>query len=595
MSFIRSIGSYIALLILVALIIGSACSSRDGDGSFPSPSDDDDDGQTGYEELLQRCTEASVIECDKEDVADYSIVEGCTRAYIASCTSTTADKCSVDYATKTVVGRNYAKQRNRDDFADDSIVETARDNYRVEIKSLHNVTLVGGESRIFNIELDGFTAGTIHSVIVSADYDFVINTVTYENGGSPIVKASTLYEIPTQPYNELELEEGFDRLPYFYSFAGYSDLLTKSVTLPPSSETVIKNRFQDGVYNIEVTNYTSNENPIEITLVTRETITEAEKKIKLNFVTYNYSGFQVPHITNSESAKELAGYVSEIFRNAGDVVTIDVDNVTFNSFEDECLVEAVRSETDLLSSLLSLESQYIAKRIQDAGASDNFHEDGINILLFEKISDDILGISSSIPGMANRQGTTISSVMAQMTRNFEEGWIVGYAKIVPLADQCGDGYKYVGNGWDAHYCCPVGYDFSYRHDRSICYIFLDSEDAKKTADELFVSAVLAHELGHFMGLFHTIEFNWSYVPAVNDFVRCSLRGHDSNNDGIISFGECDVAGADDNALENLMFPAADPYSLVTKETLADSPTQNFNAQKLTDGQRSVLENFPAAY
>lgn len=58
---------------------------------------------------------------------------------------------------------------------------------------------------------------------------------------------------------------------------------------------------------------------------------------------------------------------------------------------------------------------------------------------------------------------------------------------------------------------------------------------------------LAHELAHYLGLFHTTEADGSRLDPLTDTPRCPLV-NDSNGDGTLSVGEC--AGLGDN---NLMF------------------------------------------
>jgi hypothetical protein len=81
-------------------------------------------------------------------------------------------------------------------------------------------------------------------------------------------------------------------------------------------------------------------------------------------------------------------------------------------------------------------------------------------------------------------------------------------------------------------------------------------------DEIEVFAeTMAHEVGHFLGLFHPVESSWSGWDALGDTKRCT------------SEGACESALG-----TNLMFP----YPVCGRECLAQS--------ELTDGQVSVLLN-----
>ena len=62
-----------------------------------------------------------------------------------------------------------------------------------------------------------------------------------------------------------------------------------------------------------------------------------------------------------------------------------------------------------------------------------------------------------------------------------------------------------------------------------------------------LGAVLAHELGHFLGLFHLIEPDGSTRENLSDTPRCDLMA-DSDADGVLTAAECDGLGA-----QNLMF------------------------------------------
>jgi hypothetical protein len=62
-----------------------------------------------------------------------------------------------------------------------------------------------------------------------------------------------------------------------------------------------------------------------------------------------------------------------------------------------------------------------------------------------------------------------------------------------------------------------------------------------------VGRVLAHEIGHFLGLFHTTDTSGPLGEPLTDTLECPLS-RDADGDGISSVEECGDHGAD-----NLMF------------------------------------------
>ncbi len=69
-------------------------------------------------------------------------------------------------------------------------------------------------------------------------------------------------------------------------------------------------------------------------------------------------------------------------------------------------------------------------------------------------------------------------------------------------------------------------------------------------EDIDLGRVLAHEVGHFLGLFHTSEAEGLLLEPLPDTPACRLD-RDADGDGELGVGECEGAGAD-----NVMFWAA---------------------------------------
>jgi hypothetical protein len=63
----------------------------------------------------------------------------------------------------------------------------------------------------------------------------------------------------------------------------------------------------------------------------------------------------------------------------------------------------------------------------------------------------------------------------------------------------------------------------------------------------FTAGVIAHELGHYLGLFHTSEATGTEFDPIDDTPECPV-GNDRNGDGEVGYNECGGKGID-----NLMF------------------------------------------
>ena len=94
------------------------------------------------------------------------------------------------------------------------------------------------------------------------------------------------------------------------------------------------------------------------------------------------------------------------------------------------------------------------------------------------------------------------------------------------------------------------------------------------ADLFMQGDTMAHELGHYLGLFHTTERNGDSFDPLSDTPECDRANNDANGDGIVSSSECEWADG-----KNLMFWAAAHYQQDVQSTM----------------QKKVLSLAPAVY
>lgn len=97
--------------------------------------------------------------------------------------------------------------------------------------------------------------------------------------------------------------------------------------------------------------------------------------------------------------------------------------------------------------------------------------------------------------------------------------------------------------------------------------------ADMTQGELVLQgATMAHEGGHYLGLYHTTESGGTLFDPISDTPECSRAVYDTNGDGIVSSRECkEVDGP------NLMFWSAASYA---QETISDGQAEVWKGHPL---------------
>lgn len=143
----------------------------------------------------------------------------------------------------------------------------------------------------------------------------------------------------------------------------------------------------------------------------------------------------------------------------------------------------------------------IAQVLDDAGmeaflaqasrATSGRGDKGINCFIMPRLAGDTLGMDGSIPGPGIIHGTPKSGLIAQ--------------------------------------AAPLGWAMAGR-------------DAHET-DQVVLAKILAHEMGHYFGLFHTTESDGSRTPILSDRPHCG-SDNDDDGDGTVTGPECRGKGAD---------------------------------------------------
>ena len=116
---------------------------------------------------------------------------------------------------------------------------------------------------------------------------------------------------------------------------------------------------------------------------------------------------------------------------------------------------------------------------------------GINCFIMPRLAGDTLGMDGSIPGPGIIHGTPKSGLIAQ--------------------------------------AAPLGWAMAGRTEHE--------------TDQVVLAKILAHEMGHYFGLFHTTESDGSRTPILSDRPHCG-NDNDDDGDGTVTGPECRGKGAD---------------------------------------------------
>ena len=110
-------------------------------------------------------------------------------------------------------------------------------------------------------------------------------------------------------------------------------------------------------------------------------------------------------------------------------------------------------------------------------------------------------------------------------------------------------------------------------------VSLAAHAAGSSLNSQLLGETAAHEMGHWLGLFHTTEFNGTSFDPLSDTAQCSIS-LDIDSDGKVYPEECEGYGAD-----NLMFWTA--WS--TSSQAAGKKQENLSSE-----QQYILKYSPIA-
>lgn len=175
-----------------------------------------------------------------------------------------------------------------------------------------------------------------------------------------------------------------------------------------------------------------------------------------------------------------AGAIKSLMNEIFGPVGIEIGEVRVEYRNDAAAILQVLDDDGMISFLESASKG-------TSGRSD----DGINCFLFPRLAGNTLGVDGAIPGPGTVHGTAASGIIAQAA---------------PL-------------GWAA------------------------GDLTEHETDQFVLAKILAHEIGHYLGLFHTTESNGSAVGAVTDTPRCGPE-NDTDGDGEVGGWECIGKGSD---------------------------------------------------
>ena len=188
-----------------------------------------------------------------------------------------------------------------------------------------------------------------------------------------------------------------------------------------------------------------------------------------------------------------AGESNEVIPNEGEAqniknymnqifgrVGVSVGNVNVEFRDDGRAISQVLTDDGML------------KFLEDASIDTEGRNDrGINCFLFPRLSGNTLGVDGAIPGPGGIHGVASAGLIAQAAS-------LGFS----------------AGGLTAH-----------------------------QTDQMILAKILAHEIGHYFGLFHTTEYNGDSIGAVTDTPVCG-KENDGNGDGYVVGSECRGKGAD---------------------------------------------------